>query len=162
MLRLTMGYPSSLATLAQAVLESGQEDLNMTVVITTAEPLYDFQRTVIARAFGCPVRETYGMTEIVVAASECAASRLHLWPEVGWVEVMECNESLPRDATGDLVCTGLLNTDMPLIRYKVGDRGGVLFHLKIAVAAGRFLRSHVSRAEAMMFYSRQMDGASSG
>ena len=120
-----MGYPSSLATLAQAVLESGQEDLKMAVVITNAEPLYDFQRTVIARAFGCPVRETYGMAEIVVAASECAASRLHLWPEVGWVEVMECNESLPGDATGDLVCTGLLNADMPLIRYKVGDRGGV-------------------------------------
>src|SRR5262249_26202999 len=27
-----------------------------------------------------------------------------------------------RERTGDLVCTGFLNTDMPLIRYRVGDR----------------------------------------
>ena len=26
---------------------------------------------------------------------------------------------------GDLVCTGLLNKDMPLIRYRVGDRGAL-------------------------------------
>jgi phenylacetate-CoA ligase len=65
------------------------------------------------------------MAEIVVAGSECAASRLHLWPEVGWVEVLEGNESVPDSASGDLVCTGLLNVDMPLIRYKVGDRGSI-------------------------------------
>ena len=120
-----MGYPSSLSALAQAVLESGRQDLGMTVAITNAEPVYDYQRTAIAQAFKCPVRETYGMAEIVVAASECAATRLHLWPEVGWVEVMENNESLPDGASGDLVCTGLLNVDMPLIRYEVGDRGRI-------------------------------------
>jgi phenylacetate-CoA ligase len=65
------------------------------------------------------------MAEIVVAGSECAASRLHLWPEVGWVQVMEGNEPLQDGASGDLVCTGLLNADMPLIRYKVGDRGSI-------------------------------------
>ncbi len=27
------------------------------------------------------------------------------------------------DISGDLICTGLLNVDMPLIRYKVGDHG---------------------------------------
>jgi phenylacetate-CoA ligase len=120
-----MGYPSALSTLAQAVLETGRQDLKMTAVITNAEPVYDFQRAVIAKAFKCPVRESYGMAEIVVAASECASSRLHLWPEVGWVEVMERNESLAEGASGDLVCTGLLNVDMPLIRYNVGDRGSI-------------------------------------
>jgi phenylacetate-CoA ligase len=120
-----MGYPSSLATLAQAVLESGREDLKMAVVITNAEPVYDFQRTIISEAFKCPVQETYGMAEIVVAGSECSASRLHLWPEVGSVEVINGDESLQEGASGDLVCTGLLNVDMPLIRYKVGDRGSI-------------------------------------
>lgn len=121
-----MGYPSSLSALAQIVLESGRQDLRMTVAVTNAEPVHEYQRTAIAQAFNCPVRETYGMAEIVVAASECAAARLHLWPEVGWVEVRENNESLPDGASGDLVCTGLLNVDMPLIRYEVGDRGRII------------------------------------
>jgi phenylacetate-CoA ligase len=120
-----MGYTSSLHALAQATLESELQGLNMTVAITNAEPVYDYQRAAITRAFNCPVREAYGMAEIIVAASECAATRLHLWPEVGWVEVMENNESLPYGASGDLVCTGLLNVDMPLIRYRTGDRGAL-------------------------------------
>jgi phenylacetate-CoA ligase len=120
-----MGYPSSLATLAEAVVESGRHDLKLAVVITNAEPVYEFQRRIIEEAFKCRVQETYGMAEIVAAGSECAASRLHLWPEVGWVEVIGRNESLQEGAAGDLVCTGLLNTDMPLIRYKVGDRGSI-------------------------------------
>jgi phenylacetate-CoA ligase len=118
-----MGYPSSLSALAQLILESGSRDLVMAVAVTNAEPIYDFQRTSIAQAFKCPVRETYGMAEIVVAASECTSERLHLWPEVGWVEIMENSQSLPNGLSGDLICTGLLNVDMPLIRYEVGDRG---------------------------------------
>jgi phenylacetate-CoA ligase len=120
-----MGYPSSLSALAQFFLESGRQNLEMTVAITNAEPVYDYQRTAIAQAFKCPVRETYGMAEIVVAASECAAERLHLWPEVGWVEIMEKDHLLPDGACGDFVCTSLLNADMPLIRYGVGDRGAL-------------------------------------
>jgi phenylacetate-CoA ligase len=120
-----MGYPSSISALAQAVLESGRQDLGMTVAVTNAEPVYDYQRAAIVQAFKCPVRETYGMAEIVVAASECSGERLHLWPEVGWVEVMEGNTASPDGVIGDLVCTGLLNDDMPLIRYEVGDRGSI-------------------------------------
>ncbi|MDH4079251.1 MAG: AMP-binding protein [Nitrospira sp.] len=120
------GYPSSLYALAQAVLESDTKDLRMAVVLTSAEPLYDYQRTVIGEAFNCPVRETYGMAEIVTMASECIAGRLHVWPEVGWVEVIQDGQSIPHGASGELVCTGLLNADMPLIRYRTGDRGGLI------------------------------------
>jgi phenylacetate-CoA ligase len=95
----------------------------MAVAITNAEPVFDYQRAAIAEAFQCPVRETYGMAEIVAAASECEAGRPHLWPEVGLIEVLEQDRPVPRGATGDLVCTGLLNADMLLIRYRLGDRG---------------------------------------
>ena len=117
------GYTSSLHALAQEVLRSKRKDLPMAVVITNAEPLFDYQRQTIAAAFQCPVRETYGMTEMVAAASECQAGKLHLWPEAGLVEVITEGKSAPRGSSGDLVCTGLLNADMPLIRYRVGDRG---------------------------------------
>lgn len=108
------GYPSSIHALAQQALRAGRNDLRMTAVYTNAEPLDAEQRETIAAAFHCPVRETYGMVETVAAASECPAGRLHQWPEIGHIEVA---------ATGDLVCTGLLNPDMALIRYRVGDRG---------------------------------------
>jgi phenylacetate-CoA ligase len=117
------GYTSSLYALAQAVVESKMDNVGMAVAITSAEPVYDYQRATIAQAFKCPVRETYGMSEIVVGASECTFGNLHLWPEAGLVEVIDGNGSVSRGTSGDLVCTGLMNADMPLIRYRTGDRG---------------------------------------
>lgn len=119
------GYTSSLYALAQTVLDSGRKDLHMAVAFTSAEPLYEYQREAITKAFSCPVRETYGMAEVAAMASECAAGRLHVWPEVGWVEVIQDDQPVTSGVSGDLVCTGLLNADMPLIRYRVGDRGCV-------------------------------------
>ncbi|MDH4370061.1 MAG: AMP-binding protein [Nitrospira sp.] len=117
-----MGYSSAMAALAQTVLESRRQDLRLTVATSNAEPLYDYQRSAITEAFQCPVRETYGMGEIVVHASECTGGRLHLWPEVGWVEIMDDGRIFADDRSGELVCTGLFNADMPFIRYRVGDR----------------------------------------
>lgn len=106
-------YPSSAHALAQEVVRLGRTDLGMAAVYTNAEPLTAEQRATITAAFQCPVRETYGMAESVAAASECSAGRLHQWPEFGHVELHE---------HGEVVATGLLNPDMPLIRYRVGDR----------------------------------------
>ena len=53
------------------------------------------------------------MAEWVAFASECRQGRLHVSPEVGVLEA---------DDSGDLIATGLINEDMPLIRYRVGDR----------------------------------------
>ena len=108
------GYPSALNALAREILRAGRRDLRMAAIYTSAEPLLPRQRETIAEAFQCPVRETYGMAETVAAGSECHAGRLHQWPEVGHIEVRP---------DGEFICTGLLNTDMPLIRYRVGDRG---------------------------------------
>lgn len=110
--RYLWGYTSALNALAQEALRRGWRAPELRVALTNAEPVFDYQRRAIEQAFGCPVRETYGMAEIVAAASECEHGRLHEWPEVGWVEVVD----------GELICTGLLNEDMPLVRYRVGDR----------------------------------------
>jgi phenylacetate-CoA ligase len=114
-----MGYPSAMYQLALAALRAKRKDVQFKVAITNAEPVYEYQRTAILEAFGCPTRETYGMAEIAAAASECEKGSLHQWPEVGVVEV----DKPSSDGSGELICTGLLNRDMPLIRYRVGDRG---------------------------------------
>jgi phenylacetate-CoA ligase len=63
------------------------------------------------------------MAEIAAAASECEHRTLHMWPDVGYTEIIDDGHSSSGADSGDLVCTGLLNADMPLIRYRTGDRG---------------------------------------
>lgn len=124
--RYLMGYPSAMAALAELAREQGLEAPRLAVALSNAEPLYDRQRRRISEVFGCPVRDTYGTAELACGASECAAGRLHLWPEVAVVEVLD-DDDVPARAgeSGRLVTTGLLNADMPLIRYEVGDRGAL-------------------------------------
>jgi phenylacetate-CoA ligase len=123
--RYILGYPSALYALAQEALGRGANGAPLAVVLTNAEPLFPYQRQCIEDAFACPVRETYGMAEAVAAASECHAGTLHLWPEVGIVEVLVDGRAARPGEVGELVCTGLLNADMPLVRYRVGDRGAL-------------------------------------
>lgn len=137
--RYIWGYSSSLYALARGMLAAGATGLDLRVVATNAEPLYEHQRETMERAFGCPVYETYGMSETTAAASECEARRLHLWPEASMVEVLGGGHALPAGTTGDLVCTGFLNADMPLIRYRVGDRGALAAHEHTRCACGRTL-----------------------
>ena len=119
------GYASAMHALARIVLDQGLEPPAMKVAVSNAEPFFQFQRDVIARAFACPVRDTYGQAEIVCGASECPSGSLHLWPEVGVTEWLadDRDEPVERGKPGRLICTALLNPDMPLIRYVGGDRG---------------------------------------
>lgn len=131
--RYLLGYPSALETLARGV--RGRSLPGLEVAITNAEPVYAHQRSAIAAGLHCAVRETYGMAEGVAAASECEAGGLHLWPEVGWLEVLSPSD---RGGAGELLSTGLLNLDMPLVRYRVGDRV-TLRAADLACTCGRLL-----------------------
>lgn len=119
-----LGYPSAMYRLAQAALDQGLAAPPLRVAIGNAEPLLVHQREAIGAAFGCPVRDTYGMAEIAAAASECEQGQIHVWPEVGMIEVLHdrIDEPVAAEQPGRLVATGLLNADMPLIRYDTGDR----------------------------------------
>jgi len=116
-----LGYPSGLATLARLALDGGHDLPRPRVVLTNAEPLLGHQRAVITEAFGCPVRDTYGLAELVAGAAECEAGTLHIWPEVGVVECL-APDGTSATRSGHLVATGLLNAAMPLVRYRTGDR----------------------------------------
>lgn len=115
------GATSSLLALANEVLALGRRDLRMHVAIANAEPVFEHQRRAIEEAFQCPVRETYGMAELVAAASECPHGRLHVWPEVAHFELLRDGEPVPPGQTGEVVGTCLINPAMPLIRFRVGD-----------------------------------------
>lgn len=135
------GYASAMHAMARVALERGLEAPPLRVAISNAEPFLAFQRDAIARVFRCPVRDSYGQAEIVCGASECHSGSMHLWPEVSVVELMrdEGEEPASSDHAGRLICTALLNPNMPLIRYDGGDRAA-LEKEDFRCACGRSLR----------------------
>jgi phenylacetate-CoA ligase len=81
--------------------------------------LYEHHRARIAEVFSCPVANEYGSRDGGLIAHECPSGRLHIAAEHVLVEVDAPDE----DGVGDLLITNLDGFGMPLVRYRVGDRG---------------------------------------
>ena len=106
------GYPSSLFVLALYMIEENVRSVRPRAVFTASETLLDFQRATIQEGFGAKVFNWYGNSEMTCNIVQCTAGNLHYRTDYGVLELL-------RD--GRMVCTGLNNLAMPLIRYLVGD-----------------------------------------
>lgn len=117
------GFPSTLAILADFALGSGLR-IPMRAIFTSGEPLHSTARAKIQAAFAGRVFDTYGMTEYCGLIQECERGQMHLAPEYGFLEILDENhEPVAPGEDGYFVWTGFLNEAMPLIRYRIGDRG---------------------------------------
>lgn len=117
------GFPSVLSILADFALERG-ETLPMRAVFTSGEPLYPAARARIEQAFQTRVFDSYGMTELCGLVQECERGEMHLAPDYGYLEILdENNQPVAAGEEGYFVWTGFFNRAMPLIRYRIGDRG---------------------------------------
>ena len=117
------GFPSVLGILADFVLRAG-EAVPMRAVFTDGEPLYPFLCEKIKRAFGAQVWDSYGLTENCGLIQQCERGGMHLIPEYGFLEILDGeNRPVARGEEGYFVWTSLVNETMPLVRYRVGDRG---------------------------------------
>ncbi|MEM9253838.1 MAG: phenylacetate--CoA ligase family protein [Pseudomonadota bacterium] len=126
--KMLFGYPSSLALLAQYVLDNDYrvDTLGIRVVFVTAERLYDHQRELIERAFGCPVANGYGGRDGGFIAHECPEGSMHITAEDIVVEIVdEDGRVLPANARGEIVITHLSTGDFPFVRYRTGDVGSL-------------------------------------
>jgi phenylacetate-CoA ligase len=117
-------YPSSIYTIAKYAQEHAINLKGITVGITTsAETLFDDQRVMIEEAFGVPVIDQYGATEMCVFIGQCAQGRYHVHTDYAIVEFLrEDGSQAMAGEEAEVVCTGLINPVMPLIRYKIGDK----------------------------------------
>ena len=121
--KILEGFPSVLGILADFVLHAG-EPISMRVIFTSGEPLFPEIRAKIEKAFQARVFDSYGMTEYCGLIQECERGGMHLIPEYGYLEILdEENRSCAPGEEGYFVWTGFLNRAMPLIRYRIGDRG---------------------------------------
>jgi phenylacetate-CoA ligase len=120
------GFPSAVGILADFVLAAG-ELVRMRAVFTDGEPLSLVLRHKIERAFSCRVYNTYGNTELCGLIQQCDYQNMHVNPDYGFLEIVD-EEGCPvrPGQTGYFVWTGFINESMPLLRYKIGDRGAWL------------------------------------
>jgi phenylacetate-CoA ligase len=115
------GYPSSIGYCAQRAAET-ERDIEIPACFPTAETLRPADRESIEQGFSTRVYNQYGSTESACLITECSAGTLHINPEIGVVEILDDEgESVDEGEIGELVLTGLNNTAMPLIRYRIGD-----------------------------------------
>ena len=93
-------------------------------VITSAEKLYPYQRTLIEEVFQAPVYDRYGCREVMMIGAECERHEgLHVTSDNVYVEIVSNGHACGPGETGEILLTDLHNYGMPLIRYKVGDLG---------------------------------------
>jgi len=99
----------------------------MRVVFTDGEPLSQTLREKIESAFCARVFNTYGNTELCGLIQQCEHQGMHLNPDYAFLEILDkYGRPVEKGETGDLVWTGFINDSMPLLRYRIGDRGAWL------------------------------------
>jgi phenylacetate-CoA ligase len=114
------GYASAVYLLARYLGSVGwHSPRDLKAIFTTAEPLFDFQRQAIERAFDCRVATEYGSRDAGLTANECPAGSLHIPAEGILVEI----DGAGPDGLGEIVVTNLYSPSMPIIRYRTGDLG---------------------------------------
>jgi phenylacetate-CoA ligase len=117
-------YPSSIYSLAMFMKQNNLSGISPKAIITSSETLFDHQRELIEEVFKCKIYDQYGCAEQVVFVSQCENGSYHVHPEFGIVEFLRDDGS--RASPGEparLICTGLTNRAMPLIRFDIGDTG---------------------------------------
>lgn len=124
--RMVFGYPSALAHIARHAIRKGVRlnKLGTKVVFVTSEALYDYQRKLIEKVFGCPVANGYGGRDSGFIAHECPHGGMHISAEDIIVEIVDQYGNVqPPGGLGEIIITHLMTADFPLIRYRTGDMG---------------------------------------
>lgn len=116
------GYAMSNYFLARFIEEAGISVPPLQAVITSSEKLTQEMRDTFERVYKCKTYDSYSGVEACSLISECEYGTLHISEDVGFIEFIkeDGSEALPGEV-GEMICTGFLNYDQPLIRYRIGD-----------------------------------------
>lgn len=122
-----VSYVNPLYELARYIIAEKLSVLSPKTILTGAEPLHEFQREVIEKAFNCEVYDTFGCREFMLMSAECQEHKnLHINSDHLVVETVDDSGHSIKGESGDLVVTDLYNYGMPLIRYVNGDRATLI------------------------------------
>lgn len=121
--RCITSYASSLYRISRLLDDRGIHDIEIPVIFSTGEMLYDHQREHIEKTFHGRVFDYYGCNEIGSLAYECECHERHITDEHLLIEVAGPGGEPAVDTLGEFIITDLDNFAMPFIRYKNGDAG---------------------------------------
>jgi phenylacetate-CoA ligase len=125
------GYTNPLVALASHAerLNIRLNDLDVRAVINAAETLFDNQRELLKKIFGCKVYNRYGGRELSTIAHECEVGSLHINQDWVYLEIVDdLGMPVKPGGSGQIVLTGLFTFGMPFIRYAVQDIGAFPMH----------------------------------
>lgn len=116
------GHPSSLYFLALHAKENLENVRDIFEVFeSTGESLDRSKAEMIKQTFGCRISNRYGNAEFgIVALSKSTIDELEIIDDVVYPESHSLGNGLE-----ELILTGLMNSAMPLVRYRTGDIGEV-------------------------------------
>lgn len=117
------GYAMSNFFLARFFKENNLDAPELKAVLPSSEKLSPEMRQLFKDVYNCKTFDSWGSVEACGMVSECEHGKLHINPDAGIIEILDDELQPAQDGiAGDVYCTGLLNFDQPLIRYKIGDR----------------------------------------
>jgi len=118
-----VGYASVVGRLARAAI-AGDIEIRPVRVSTNSEPLSDEDRDAIHTAWGAPVHNLWGSTEIGVQAVGCSqGDGLHICEDEVILERVDADGHPvgPDEPAARTLATGLAGRTFPFIRYDLGD-----------------------------------------
>ena len=139
-----VGYASVIGRLARSTIAGGL-DIRPVRVSTNSEPLSAEDREAIGTAWGAPVHNLWGSTEIGVQAVGCGqGDGLHICEDEVILERVDSagRPVGPDEPAARTLATGLAGRTFPFIRYDLGDEVTLL--PDAARAAARCCASPIS------------------
>lgn len=116
------GYAMSNFFLARFFEEMKLDVPPLKAVITSSEKLTESMRQTFERVYQCKSFDSWSGLEACGLVSECEHGSLHISPDLGLIELLdEASKPVKPGEVGEVVCTGFVNFDQPLIRYRIGD-----------------------------------------
>ena len=120
------GYTSSIVRFAQYVHDRKLILKNvcpsLKACIVTSEMLFDQDKDLLAVAFGVPILNEYGASELGVIAFAHQQGRFEVQQHNLFLELLDDDHKpVPNGVQGRIVVTDLYNKAHPLIRYDIGD-----------------------------------------
>jgi phenylacetate-CoA ligase len=161
--RLLLAFPNSIDELARFIQKHHLSIYSPPAIMTSGGLLYPEVQARIKEVFQSPVFNRYGSREVGDIACSCEENQgLHIIPNIHYIEILDNREKeVKAGEIGEIVITSLTNYSMPLIRYKIEDRG-ILSKKECSCGRGFPLLEKVEGRIRSMFRNKQGDLVDSG
>ena len=127
--RILAGHAIGIEALADHLLATGASVHPPRVVICAAMDVTEHCLQLAERALHAPAANVYVTNELGVVGWACPQRRdvLHINEDAFILEILDAQgQPAAPGVTGEIVITSLVHRSMPLLRYRIGDRGARL------------------------------------